>query len=118
MIPLLCEIEVWSGIKPPESLLRSIGSSDHQKTALLSPYEQNIPNPYPSSRSPSNSGKSQGLLSNGASSLPAHSSTAVLPTYEESMAEGLGSTEGPRRNFGQSPNYYSNLEELDRDEKQ
>ncbi|KAJ8102182.1 hypothetical protein POJ06DRAFT_249019 [Lipomyces tetrasporus] len=114
-VALAFDVNVYSGISPPEALLRATEEARLQAA---------IPNPYQIGpaveRTLSTTQPTASTSANG-KSRPAESSSAPpadsLPTYDEAIASKVMPVSGPRRNFQQSPNYYANMDDIDRDEK-
>ncbi|KAK9468557.1 hypothetical protein V1512DRAFT_259773 [Lipomyces arxii] len=94
IIALAFDIDVYSGVKPPRSLL------DAAETAAKIAAE---PNPY---------AVGPALESHA---VPKHNDS--LPTYDEAIGANLNPVQGPRREFQQNPAYYADLAEMDKDEK-
>ncbi|KAK9492187.1 hypothetical protein V1508DRAFT_419545 [Lipomyces doorenjongii] len=114
-VALAFDVNVYSGISPPEPLLHAIKDARQQAA---------VPNPYKigsAAKNTTSMPQSDAITSeNGTHRLsrpspppPADS----LPTYDEAIASKVMPVSGPRRNFEQSANYYANMDDIDRDEK-
>ncbi|KAK9370224.1 hypothetical protein V1509DRAFT_617126 [Lipomyces kononenkoae] len=116
-VALAFDVSVYSGIAPPEPLLRAVREARQQAA---------IPNPYkigPSAQRPPPTTQSMADTSENGLPLPLRQPSPPpppadsLPTYNEAIASKVLPVSGPRRNFEQSPNYYANMDEIDHDEK-
>ncbi|KAK9240917.1 hypothetical protein V1525DRAFT_352963 [Lipomyces kononenkoae] len=114
-VALAYDVNVYSGIAPPEPLLRAVREARRQSAT---------PNPYKigpaAQHAPTETQSTAGTTENGFQ-MPGRDSPPPppdsLPTYDEAIASKVLPVSGPRRNFEQSPNYYADMDEIDRDEK-
>ncbi|KAK9473070.1 uncharacterized protein V1510DRAFT_393579 [Dipodascopsis tothii] len=102
-LPFLFDVHVWSGIPPPQSLVDEKSAGQGHLTEGTGTYMDTT--------------AGMGDAVNAAAPPPADADPAAvpvdLPTYDEATGSHAAPVSGPRRTFGQSPNYYTNLEELD-----
>ncbi|KAK9461415.1 uncharacterized protein V1516DRAFT_675889 [Lipomyces oligophaga] len=96
------EIQVYSGIKPPDTLVQT-------STGPFSP------SPY-APVNVANADSEAGIVSYAAASDSKQDGSAAEmdpPTYSEAIASNIAPINGPRRAYQQGPSYFTGIEELD-----
>ncbi|ODQ66405.1 hypothetical protein NADFUDRAFT_82235 [Nadsonia fulvescens var. elongata DSM 6958] len=109
-VSLSTDVQIWSGIRPSEGLLRAalparpnMNTADMATAGFSKPGAIGSEKPPPKPVRPSNGKNANGMSNEG----------SALPTYDEAITNSLGPIEGPRRTYQQSDNYYTNLDSFE-----